>query len=580
MGIEQTIQIVEIDIDQCTRTWGNYPCLAAFNLDVTRKCYNSWNTCAYKQAFNKGVNTLRFCESTYGIKGGNYYPVLKSVSGRNQEVNIAGFSDKIGGLGVRASVQITLEDFPDRDTLTDKYWQERISGAAQTTGAYDPYNRGSFWIKFKQRNPNYAGRPIRVIEAYFNDAGALVTKAVRRYVMDTISNPSGGTVTITAKDVLSLADDKKALVPKPSRGVLLNDITDAQTTAVLSPAGIGAEYPASGYICVGSEVMRFTRSGLNLTLTRGQRGTQRSTHDASDSVQLCYDVQRQRGDAVIAGLLTGYGNLPASAVPTAEYAAEFGRWGNQFILSTTITKPMEVTKALAEICRLGVAIWSDEVSGQVKVRINRPEQGVVKDLSDTLNIISISSEDNDDQRATQIFLKTVQIDPTKDLAEDNFLRNYLTIDLDAENTNNYGLPRTETIPTRWLNHGAGSFVNILSGRLLNRYSRAPITWSLKVDANEGIGLTDVVGLETFTGVDDTGLSTRKLTQVYFISNSNTRGEVELKLQGFQFDQRYGNITENSRPRYNASTEAQKARGVYFVGPSGVFSDGRRAYQFI
>lgn len=575
-------RLVEIDIDQCTREFGVGACLAAFGPGVVRKCYNSFPTCQFKQYYNKGVNTLRFVESSYPIKGGNYIPALVKVGGYEQEVNIAGFSDKIGGLGVRASVSVTFRDFPSRDTLTDKYFAGRMDGTAQTDeGPYDPLSRGSFWTKFKARNPNYAGRPLRVIWGYYDDDGLPVAERTRHYVMDELAGPdASGNVTIKAKDILSLADDKKALAPRGSAGRLLEDINATVTRLTLSPAGIGnLGYPASGFVTIGSEIMGFTRAGDVLTVARGDKGTVAATHKANDTVQLAFDVDRVRADSVIYSLLVDYGNVPASYIDFAEWQAEFDRWGATIMLKATICKPTGVSKLIAEINQLGITVWWDEIAQKVRIKLNHPPDSDPVEWSDRNNIMSITAEDNDDERATRVEMWTVQIDPTKELTKDNFLRGYIAVSVDSESPESYGLPRTQSIYNRWLNQGADAATKIITGRLLNRYKRAPVTYKVKLDIKDDPSLTDVISLNSYITTDDTGNVAPKLTEVYYRSDDELGSTVMAKLQAFQFDARYGLIAENTRPVYSLSTDAQKRKGSYFVGPSLLFGDSSGPYQF-
>lgn len=574
----RTCIAVEIDIDYCTRTWGTSPCLAAFSDSVVRKCYNTFQTCSYKAAFNKGVKTLRFIQDTYPVKNGNYMPILISATGNDQEVNIAGYDDLLGGVGKRASVNVRFHDMPDGDTLMDKYWPGRIDGTAQTNEpGYNPLSRGSFWGKFKARNPNYAGRPLRVIVGYVNDAGDFVAEKTRHYVMDTIDGPAlRGDVTIVAKDALAIAEDKKALCPKPSDGRLTLDITD---TAVTFDATTDQGYPASGVLVVGSEIMTFTRSGVTFTVQRAQRGTAASSHKQGDTVQLCYDITRKRGDEVIRELFLNYSSVTGALIPWAEWQAEFTRWGNQFQLTTTICKPTGVTTLLGEICKLGASIWHDEVANLIRVELNHPEEDYIKSFTDETNIMSITAQDNDNERATAIELWSMQIDPTKDLSEGNFSRGWLAPDLEASFPFMFNSERTQTIYTRWLNHGADSFIKILTTRLLNRYKRAPVTYEIKIDAIDDVNLADVVRLVSSASQDDTGLNQERLTQVYKRTDDDLGSTVKLMVQQFQFDGRYGVFTENTRPTYPLSNAEQKKKGTYFVGATLKFADGSSAYQF-
>lgn len=582
MADERIVQVVELDLDYCTRTWGQSPCMASFSSGNVRRCYNTFPTCQYKQAFNKTSMTLRFIEQSFPVKVGDYMPALVSVSGREQKVNIGGFVADMEGLGERARVDISITDFPSRDVQTDKYWAGRMDGSAQTNeGGYDPLDRGSFWSKLKARNPNYAGRPLRVIQAHYTASGALVYDKVRHYVITEIDGPSdSGSVKVIAKDILALADNEKALAPKTSQGRLRDDITASQTSFAISPASLAGTYPASGTLVVGSEIMTFSRSGATFTVVRGRQGTQAATHSVNDTVQVAFNVNRTRADSVIRNLLVNYANIPSSYINFSEWQAEFDRWGGTLVLDACICKPTGVTKLLSEISQLGITLWWDELAQKIRIKLNRPPEEVPKIISDRNNIMSIKSEDNEDERATQVSLWTVQIDPTKDLNQDNFIRNYITVYVDGESPNYHNETTTKTIYTRWLNQGNDAGAKIITGRLLMRYRHAPVTYTIKLDAKDDLQLTEVVQLDSHVATDLTGLPDGRLTQVFYRADDKAGSTITAKLQRFLYDSRFGYITENSRPNYNSSSEAQKLRGAYFVGPSLTFADGRGPYRFI
>lgn len=582
MSLNRPMTVVEIDIDQCTLTYGVAPCTASLSVSNQHKCYNAWGSCQVFSAFDKGVNTLRFCEDTYRINGGNYITCVKSVGGSEQEVNISGYSDTLAGLGKRASVNIEMLDFTDRDTLTDKYWSQRISGVAQYSGVgYDPQSRGTFWSKFKARNPNYAGRPLRVKRGYIDDAGDFVATETHAYVMSEIKGPnSGGRVTIVAKDILALADDKKALAPLASFGRLLADITDSQTSFTLNPAGSGDDYPASGHITVGSEIMSFTRAGDVMTVVRGLLGTSAASHSVNDTVQVAYHVNQVRADQVVYDLLVNYAKIPTTFIDYSEWEDEFDTWGPAYIFSTTICKPTGITQLLGEICQIGMSIWWDEVAQKIRLQLNHPFLGEPPTLNDRNNLISITQEDNESERASRVIFWTDQIDPTKERQEGNFIRSFVAVDANSELPFAYDDQRSHIIYNRWLNHGAGALVNIISGRILNRYKRAPASYVVEVDNKDNIQLADVVILETEFAVDENGNPLKRLTQAYYRKNNYEKGTITLYLQRFQFDWYYGRITENDRPVYNLSNQLEKDKGVYMVGPSLTFDDGRSAYLFV
>lgn len=577
------VQVIEIDAQWCTRTFGVAPCLAVLSTANPRKCYNTYSTCSYLPGFNNGINTLKFIEPSFNVSGDTYFPCIKSISGYDQEVNIAGFDPNLGGLGKRAQINIKMSDLPYSDVLTDKYWDERRTGAAQIDEpGYKPEERGSFWSKLKARMPNFAGRALRVREAYYNTSGGLTFTKTRSYIITEINGPdSNRDYTIVAQDILALASDERAQAPVFSQGRLASDISATDTTLILSPAGIGnAEYPSSGWVTVGSEIMRFMRVNDTLSITRGVLGTQAATHSVNDTAQLGFRPLNQRADIVIRNLLVNYANIPPEWIPTAEWADEMERWGSTLLLNAMICQPTSVVELLSEISQLGLTLWWDEEAQLIRLRMNRPNEVPAFELSDRNSFIDITRKDEDKQRATRVVFWSVQIDPTKALSKDNFLRAYGDIFVDAENPNFYGQSRTKTIYTRWLNQGNDAVAKIIAGRLLTRYKQAPVNFEVTVDAKDDLSLMDVVNVLSYASTDVTGRPVNALCQVFYRGDDKAGSRVKLKMQAFRFDARYAFIAPNSMPVYTSATEDQKNRYAFIAGPGLTFGDGRPAYQFV
>lgn len=584
MSLPSPVTVFELDLDYCTRTFGVGACTASLGGTVLRKCYNTWNTCKLKSAYNKGSLTYRFVTANSDFPvGGNYIPCLVSASGRSGTVNIAGSDDRLSSLGERAVIEAKFIDFADSDALTDKYQAGRISGAAQIDEpGYNPFDRMSFWTKLKARNPNYAGRPCRIIQGVIEN-GVFTPVTTRNFIVTNIKGPdSRGNVSIEAKDILALADDDKAVAPKAGRGFLAADILATDTTAALLPAGIGAEYPSSGFVTIGSEIISFTRYGDNLTFTsRGARGTVAADHKINDTVQPCYSPRLNRIDAVIKELLEDYAGIPSAYIPYPEWKAECDRWAPNLVLTTDICKPEGVAKLIGELAILGVTIWWDDVAQKINLKVNRPpDTDAVYDLSDDATNISVTQEDRDEDRITRVSFWTVQIDPTKAMSKDNFLRQRLLIDVDAEFSANYNGSRVKEIYCRWLNHGEDALVQILSKRLLNRFNRAPVLFEVTLDAKDDVELAQVLRINSRVIADESGKPFPALMQVIRRDDIKNGHSLKIKAQKFQFDQRYGYVTNNSRPVYSASSAAQKARGAYFVNDlTLVFGDNTGPYVF-
>ena len=335
---------VECDMDFCANTYGNSPCTASVGVTGAAKCYNTYATCQDKPHFVKTTKTYRFCDQNADLPVGiSAIPLLKSVSFASQEITPG------KGLGVRGSVSVRLIDAPFPDTEIDTYWRERT---------YDTNNQGTFWGKFKARNPFYENRVLRVRRGYISAPFSWSNFIDSVYVIEQlqgISKDDG--VTLVAKDILKLADDKKALFPKPSNGRLAADITAIQTSFTLTPSGIGAEYDPSGKVAISGELMAFTRVGDVFTITRGESNTVAESHKLDDTVQQVGIFDGLKVHDVIytlltsySGINTGYINKPArDAEATAHLAGVF---------SAEIPEPTGINTLVGELTEQGTCrVW-------------------------------------------------------------------------------------------------------------------------------------------------------------------------------------------------------------------------------
>jgi hypothetical protein len=584
----EPVQIVEIDIDYCTLTYSVGACDAVLGTTGVRKCYNTFATCQAKDVFNKGSLTLRFANTRSNFpKGQTYFPVLESVSAFSSSVNIAGSNPKLGDLGKRAKVTAQLVDFPYHDRYTDKYQAERVSGTAQTDEAgYDPMDRGTFFTKLKTRFPFYAGRPMRVIDGFISN-GALVDTQTRHFIVTDMKGPdSSGRVTIEGKDVLTLADKKSSLAPAPSRGVLDRELDEVATAFTLLPAGVGSEYPASGFAVIGSEIVSFTRSGDNITLTgRAVKGSQVSSHDISDSFQIAINYEDEFLDDVIYDLFVNYAGISASFIDTAAWENEVRTWGPTKKIFSTITEPTGVADLVGELAVIGVSIWWDDVNQKIGLRLTKPPSPfeTITEFNDNAHIKAISQEDRDEDRLTQVHFYSVQSDPTQDVKnKSNYGRIRATIDIEAEQANSYNDTRVRETFFRWFNTGNDTQARLSSLRLLQRLRTAPKSYTILLDAKDrDIGLTDVIRVTSRVITDETGKTEPALLQVTQKVEKKSGHEVEISAQSYLYDNKYGWIMENDANDYDTATATEKATGAYIVdGTTLEFPDGAGPYYII
>lgn len=210
----------------------------------TIKCFNTINTCQDRVNFTNVPVTLRFAVPT------NYLPSDIECIANIKQITFDPAVISLGkDLGQRATLTINFDDHRHSDTGAgyDKYLVDR---------PYDPYNQGTFWGKFRARQPFVRGRPLRWIVG--NTDQSLSEMETRHYIIDSTSGPdNNGVFKIIAKDLLKLADGDRALAPAVSEGYLISDITSSDTTLTLT-SGAGVGYPGHGYIAIGgSEICEF-----------------------------------------------------------------------------------------------------------------------------------------------------------------------------------------------------------------------------------------------------------------------------------------------------------------------------------
>lgn len=582
----EPVQIVEIDIDYCTLSYGTGACDAVLGTTGVRKCFNTFATCQSKLNFDKGVKTIKFITPTAsGPKGDVYFPALKSVSAFSSSVNISGTNPKLGALGKRGKVTVRLQDFAYHDRYLDKYQAGRVDGTAQTDeGGYDPADRGSFFTKLKSRFPYYAGRPLRVIDGYV-DGGVLTVTQTRHFIMTEVVGPDGsGDITVEAKDVLTLAEKKSATAPLASGGELELDITTGLLSFNLLPSGIGSNYPTSGYAVIGSEVVSYTRSSDEVTLTgRGLYRTQEDEHSSGDTFQEAIVYEDSLLNEVMEDLLSNYTDIPSSYLPTADWQQEAERWAGTLILNTVITEPTAVAKLLGELAVLGASIWWDDVDQEIKLKITQPIDVFQSPypITDRNNIKKVSQEDRDEERLTQIHFYSVQSDPT-DSATDksNYDRIRVTVDAEAEQDDAYNDVRIREIFCRWLNVSRDATVRIRSLRLLQRFNTAPKVIKATLDIKDvDLSLTSVIEVTSRVITDDTGKPVPTLFEVTQRTETVAGHEVEILAQEYLYVGNYGFIMENTANPYDTSTELERDTGCYISDAAGIiFTD--EPYQII
>ena len=502
----KVVTYIEIDVPMCSRQYGVSPCepdistaptyddegttltglayddegttLTGLTYDNEStfnyyKCFNSLNTCQDKYNYSETSKTVRFgYEDADDQSGIDYIPSLQSISYRPQVISLE------GDMGVRASLTCTFRDHRDSDTYEagDPYWVER---------EYNPFEQGTFWGKWQARHyPKMQGATIRYITG--TEGQNIAGMESRTFVIEKITGPTrDGKVSITAKDILKLADDKKAQCPVLSTGRFSTDLTESATSATLTPEGVGDdEYPASGHIAIGGkEICSFTRSGDVLTLTRAQFNTEATAHDQNDIVQLCkefFDGPNGLDPAdIIYDLLVNYTTTPPSWINLTDWQQKTDQFLNRRRYYTLVAEPTSVKELINELLeQAGLILYTDDMNQKIRLDAVRAlATKAVEYNEDSILSGTFDSKRQPDKRLSQVWTWYGLRNPLEPLDEHTNYRAAVShVDTSAE-TLYGGQPAIKKIYSRWIT--TRPFGTDLCYILLSRFRDPPrlLQWS-------------------------------------------------------------------------------------------------------
>jgi hypothetical protein len=459
----QAVVYVEIDVPYCVLTFGTSPCAAVLGTTGLDRCFNSRATCQDVENFDPADVTMRFAVPAA------YLPTdieaLPIIDGVQFTPGTIGLGD---GLGQRASLSVTFWDRPHSDVGPgfDKY---------RTLRSYDPYSQGTLWGKFRARQPYMRGQELRIYRGLLGQT--LAQMDVRHYVIEGFQGPTpDGKYTLTAKDVLKLADGDRAQAPLLSNGFIVSDIAIDATELQLSPAGIGdLEYPASGVVNIaGKEIAVFTRVADILTLTsRGYYGTEASAHEAGDRVQLVLEYVGKDPAFILHHLLTNYADVSEDYITVADWNNEVDTYLARNYTGV-IAEPTAVRDLVAEVCQqAGLAFWWDDALRQIQLRVLRGVPSTSELITED-NVIagSMSVAEQPDKRISQVWLYFAQRNPLEPQDNtDNYRSTVVVIDADAEDA--HGIAAVKKVYCRWIPLAGRTTAQRAGELLLQRFAQPP-----------------------------------------------------------------------------------------------------------
>ena len=575
------LTVIVIQADSCSLDYGVSPCTAEIGVTGDEKCYKTRNTCQDPDNYDKTTKDYTFCSSRANLPIGiDMIPCLDKEPQR-AVTSITGGK----GLGNRAVVKMSFNDFTHHDRGIDPYWDERPVGRGEESG--------TFWGKWLARNIYYEGRTVIVKTGYIVSPWDWGEFESEYYDIDRIDGPTKGMVTLKAKDILTRTYARKARYPAASTGELLNDITDVATSATLTPTGIGNdEYPASGYVAIGKEIASFTRSGDVLTLVRAQMGSEADEASAGDVVQLCVNYADVNIVDALYDVLVNGASIPAAFIPYDDglpgdiWDNEKDLWLSSSFVTGIITEPTPVEKIISEWSEhFMFDIWWDLVNQEIPIKALSPEpSGVsIPELTENYSILrdSLKIKKNPNDRVTTVIVRYAKINHAEADDPENFAKTLVFTDISAEGSDKYNESSIKEIRSKWFD--SESYASQYGGRTSARFLDTPSVVEFEVDAKDydSINLAQRVSIETSQIQDETGASNPTNFQITEVKPMMEGDVLKCKALISSFKGRYGFIAPNGLGDYSSESQANKD-AYAFIGEAGGanFGDGEPPYKII
>lgn len=475
--MSQVVEYFEIDVPRCSLTFGVAPCQASLVSSPptgTAKCFNSFATCQDTANIDLGTETLRFAKpASYLPRDIDCLPWISSIEFSPSNVSLG------ENLGQRASLKVTLSDHRHSDAGPglDKYHAER---------GYDPYQRGSFWPRFRARYPSLQGV---VCRWRIGVAGAaLEDYETRHFFIESFDGPkSDGSFSITAKDVVKFLDPDRAQAPLLSGGSLSVGISAGDLSATLSPAGIGnSEYPVAGassppdddfYVCIGgSEIVKVSaRSNDTLTIvTRGALGTTAKSHSAGDRVQVVLYMPAMDPADIAYDVLTGYTDLPLDYIPLDEWQTETATYLGA-VYTFVYCEPTPVSTILNRLIeQAGLAMWDDPLAQKLRMKVIRAVPITAQEVSED-NVLNKTFEpvDQPEKRCSRCWVYYAQNDPTKRFDDLDNYRSVARVEDPDDTEAIYGQPAIRKIFATGIAAGGSALASRIANLVVGRFANPP-----------------------------------------------------------------------------------------------------------
>jgi hypothetical protein len=386
-------------------------------------------------------------------------------------------------------------------------------------------------------------------------------------------------VSITAKDILRKVTDTNVNAPTLSPGELAIELTAGALTVQVANATL-ADYPATGLLRVGSEVLSYTSRAIdafgNITFSgvlRGLLNTTPASASANSKVQRVLAYENVRFESILYDLLVNWGKIDASYIDFAAWQAEAEEWRPEFVFTAYITDTNKVDDLVAEICLQAlVSVWWDERLQTIIMRSQRPD-AAPPTISDDADILagSFAIKELPEERASQIHVYYLQRTPIGSVT-DKFNYDRATVFINVEKQIEYGgEPQVRELFCRFIQTDA--IANNLAATYLNRFQdvRREVTFDLSTESAYWTG--DSVTISHFMDVDFTG---QPKPNAWVITSADAKVNGAIYSFVAEDNAMVGVLWEwvdDSIPEWSSATEEQKNTIGYWLTDDDTDIDG-------
>jgi len=578
------LYLVRITLDRCNNVFSQSPCTAT----GTPICHYSFFTCRDKENYVKTTRIYKFQSKAADL--------------------ISDIDDILPYLVNDNAINTTTEIRPRQSLTVDSrlillFDDDKDPGAIDHDKGSPFFNTdvdGTFWRNLLQRNPNFVGRKIELLEGKPN---YLESEFQLKYTgfIENIEFVNGGKVRLTAHDLMKKY--KEITIPNPvsSTNILTAAVNDSTTTI---PVTDGTEFKIlpgghKSHIKIidetnGDEYLELTTITNNdLTVVRTALfGTSSSAHaiglnaiqvapflDDADTGVPATDVGMDPVDAMVK-VSIGWVGYAAAEFDQTQFEAERDLLVNDEIVNFILEEPTKAEELMNRFRRqLSADVWQNEAFKITMKILAPPVPGqTLATITDAENIImdsgSVDMQSEERKTRVLVYYNPVTTFGLKFHSEpEDFIDLLLFIDGDAESVNGQDEERPLIIFADQIVRKSDA--RKLAGRFLRRFSPAPPLFTFNAHRKDSeVETGDLFDLTTEKFVDNFGAPEQRRFQMVKKTESR-KGKLGFKAIFTGFRRRYVFIGPNTMNDWLSRTDANFNDGYPWISDAaGVMSDGQ------